>query len=133
MACKRSASMEESNVEEPNTSGGLPFSYDQLMEEPSSFLEMLGENPVSPSPSCKSATSEPPMPKFKKARANPETEIVSVQKQILQQLTCLQVTHNKILKQLEKRNELEEKKMELAKNEVTGSQPFTINSEDTST
>ena len=89
--------MKETNVEEPNTSGGLPFSYDPLIEEPSSFREMLGENPVSPSPSCKSAASEPPMPKFKKARANPETEIVSVQKQILQQLTCLQVTHNKIL------------------------------------
>ena len=87
---------------------------------------MLGENQVTPSLSCKSASSEPPMPKFKKARANSETEIVSVQKQILQQLTCLQVTYNKILKQLEKRNELEEKKMELAKNEVTESQSFTI-------
>ena len=114
MACKRSASMKENNVEEPNTSGGLPFPYDPLMEQPSSFLEMLGENPVSPPPSCISPASEPPTPKFKKARANPETEIVSVQKQILQQLTCLQVTHNKILKQLEKRNELEEKKMELS-------------------
>ena len=43
MACKRSASMKETNVKEPNTSGGLPFSYDPLKKEPSSFLEMLGE------------------------------------------------------------------------------------------
>ena len=63
---------------------------------------------------------------FKKKKVTTDYEIVEVQKQILLQLTQLQSTHGKILKELEKRNELEIEKLEIKERKL-GSQSFTFN------
>ena len=63
---------------------------------------------------------------IQKKKVTTEYEIVEVQKQILLQLTQLQSTHGKILKELEKRNELEIEKLEIKKRKL-GSQSFTFN------
>ena len=102
----------------------LPFAITPTAQGSSqSFLELL-HAPVSP------ATSTAKKVTVKKIKASPEAEIVQVQKEILLKLTELTTIHSGILRQLQRRNDLEAGKLHNESTEITGSQLFTFHQDD---
>ena len=107
----------------------LPFAITPTAQGSSqSFLELL-HAPVSPATSTQSTSSAKKVT-VKKIKASPEAEIVQVQKEILLKLTELTTIHSRILKQLQRRNDLEAGKLHNESTEITGSQLFTFHQDD---
>ena len=106
----------------------LPFAITPTAQGSSqSFLELL-HAPVSPATSTQSTSSAKKVT-VKKIKTSPEAEIVLVQKEILLKLTELTI-HSGILKQLQRRNDLEAGKLHNESTETTGSQLFTFHQDD---
>ena len=107
----------------------LPFAITPTAQGSSqSFLGLL-HAPVSPATSTQSTSSAKTVT-VKKIKASPEAEIVQVQKQILLKLTELTTIHSGILRQLQRRNDLEAGKLHNESTEITGSQLFTFHQDD---
>ena len=105
----------------------LPFAITTAQGSSQSFLELL-HAPVSRATSTQSTSSAKKVT-VKKIKASPEAEIVQVQKEILLKLTELTI-HSGILKQLQRRNDLEAVKLHNESTEITGSQLFTFHQDD---
>ena len=107
----------------------LPFAITPTAQGSSqSFLELL-HAPVSPATSAQSTSSAKKVT-VKKMKASPEAEIVQVQKEILLKLTELTTIHSGILKQLQRRSDLEAGKLHNESTEITGSKLFTFLQDD---
>ena len=69
------------------------------------------------------------VPVLVKKKVNSDADMISIQRKILLQLAQMQSTHSKILYQLEKRNEIERKKLELKEKKVLASLLHSVGSD----
>ena len=107
----------------------LPFAITPTAQGSSQSFLKLFHAPVSAATSTQSTSSAKKVT-VKKIKASPEAEKVQVQKEILLKLTELTTIHSGIMRQLQRRNDLEAGKLHNESTEITGSQLFTFHQDD---